>query len=99
MDLLFKRYADPFSFMDQMILCERFEEFVSEFIKIKNDETEEDSLWQYYLHYPFLEMSFAEFRKRLGIDKSEQPTKSDLETTVRNSVNILDGFVPDDIEK
>lgn len=95
MDLLFKRYADPFSFIDQMILCGRFSEFVSEFIRIKNKETEEDSVWQYYLHYPFLEMSFAEFRKRIGIDKTDQPSKSDLETTVRNSKQILDGFVPD----
>lgn len=84
--------------MDQMLLCGRFSEFVSELIRIKNKETEDESLWEYYLHYPFLEMSYPEFRRRLGVDKEKQPTEANLETTVRNSKQILDGFVPDDIE-
>lgn len=99
MDLLFQRYANPFDLLDQMILCGRFSEFVFEFIKIKNQETEEDSLWEYYLHYPFIEISFEEFKRRLGIGKDEEHTKSNLEATVRKSKNILDGFIPDDIEK
>lgn len=95
MDLLYQRYANPFELMDQMILCGRFSEFVSEFIKIKNQETEEESMWEYYLHHPFIEISFEEFKRRLGIGADEPQAKSNLEATVRESMNILDGFVPE----
>lgn len=94
MDLLFKRYANPWDLLDQMILCGRFSEFVSEFIKIKNEETEEDSLWEYFLHHPFIEISFEEFKRRLGIGVDEEQNHN-LEATVRESKNILDGFVPE----
>lgn len=99
MDLLYKRYANPFELLDQMILCGRFSEFVSEFIKLKNQETEEESLWEYYLHYPFIDMSFEDFKRQLEIGNDEPQAKPNLETTVRQSMNILGGFVPDDIEE
>lgn len=100
MDQLFKRYADPFSFMDQMIECGRFSEFVSEIVKIINEEQENDAVWQYYLHHPMIEISFAEFKRRIGFDNTDpEENECNLETTVRKSKNILDGFVPDDIEE
>lgn len=49
--------------MDQMILCGRFLDFISEFVEITND----DLLWEYYLHYPFLELSFDEFKEDLDL--------------------------------
>lgn len=55
MDLLFKRYSNPYELMDQMILCGRFLDFICEFVEITND----DLLWEYYLHYPFLEVSYT----------------------------------------
>lgn len=94
MDLLFTRYADPFSFMDQAIMCGRFHEVIMDIINIKNEETEDDSLWEYYLHHPFIEISFEEFKRRLGID-IKKPSAQNLEATVHNSAQILNGFVPD----
>lgn len=91
MDLLFKRYSNPYELMDQMILCGRFLDFICEFVEITN----EDLLWEYYLHYPFLEMSYDEFKRRLGIGDDEPQPKSNLEATVKQSMNILDNFVPD----
>lgn len=91
MDLLFKRYSNPYELMDQMILCGRFLDFICEFVEITND----DLLWEYYLHYPFLEMSYDEFKRRLGIGDDEPQPKSNLEATVKQSMNILDNFVPD----
>ncbi len=91
MDLLFKRYSNPYELMDQMILCGRFLDFICEFVEITND----DLLWEYYLHYPFLEMSYDEFKIRLGIGDDEPQPKSNLEATVKQSMNILDNFVPD----
>ncbi len=91
MDLLFKRYSNPYELMDQMILCGRFLDFICEFVEITND----DLLWEYYLHYPFLEMSYDEFKRRLGIGNDEPQPKSNLEATVKQSMNILDNFVPD----
>lgn len=91
MDLLFKRYSNPYELMDQMILCGRFLDFICEFVEITND----DLLWEFYLHYPFLEMSYDEFKRRLGIGNDEPQPKSNLEATVKQSMNILDNFVPD----
>lgn len=91
MDLLFKRYSNPYELMDQMILCGRFLDFICEFVELTND----DLLWEYYLHYPFLEMSYDEFKRRLGIGDDEPQPKSNLEATVKQSMNILDNFVPD----
>ena len=91
MDLLFKRYSNPYELMDQMILRGRFLDFICEFVEITND----DLLWEYYLHYPFLEMSYDEFKRRLGIGDDEPQPKSNLEATVKQSMNILDNFVPD----
>ena len=91
MDLLFKRYSNPYELMDQMILCGRFLDFICEFVEITND----DLLWEYYLHYPFLEVSYDEFKRRLGFGNDEPQPKSNLEATVIQSINILDNFVPD----
>ena len=82
MDLLFKRYSNPYELMDQMILCGRFLDFICEFVEITND----DLLWEYYLHYPFLEMSYDEFKRRLGIGDDEPQPKSNIYPCSGNSV-------------
>lgn len=98
MDLLFKRYANPFTLLEQMILADRFGEFVSEFLNIHNSETENDTLWEMYLHHPFLDKTFDEFKNQCGIKKaSNQP--ANIEATidvVKNSIDVLSGFEPDD---
>lgn len=94
MDLLYQRYASPFSFIDGMILTGRFGEFVENFVQTINEEKEEKNTWDFWLHRVW-EGSFAEFKERLRIDNENQNmSKGTIETTVQDSLNILKNFNP-----
>lgn len=84
MDRLFKRYADPFLFIDSLIISERFTEFVLELLEIENEEM----MWEFYLHKVY-DKSFDEFKESMKPVPKEQ-----LETTVQNSRSILNNFNP-----
>ncbi|MCI7428530.1 MAG: hypothetical protein MSS83_05435 [Methanobrevibacter sp.] len=89
MDLIFKRYSSPYLIIDQMILYESFSEFVDTIW----DNNNEEKLYDLYLSYnPFNKVDFPEF-KELAISRPEDDTKS-LETTVKNSYEMLNGFNP-----
>lgn len=88
MDLLYQRYASPFSFIDGMIQTGRFEEFVFEFIKLDNEQKE----WEFYLHKIF-DKSFAEFKS--SVEVHSEPSNENLETIVQNSNSMLKNFIPD----
>lgn len=96
MDLLFKRYADPFLFINQMIRSGRFDSFVVDFVDTIQKEKNEQASWEYFLHKVW-EGSFSDFRSNMETDKELQ-TMSDeqIETTVQNSMNILKNFNPND---
>lgn len=87
MDQLFKRYADPFSFIDCMLETNRFLEFVLEILNIENEET----VWEFFLHKVY-DKSFDEFKQSLEGTKPVQ--KEQIETTVKDSKSILTGFIP-----
>jgi len=89
MDSLYHRYASPFSFVSQMIQFGRFSEFVDEFLEI----TEEDTKWDYYLHKVF-DKSFAEFCE--SVEPKEQMSTEQIETTVQNSKEMLNTFIPEE---
>lgn len=93
MDLLFKRYASPFQLTDEMISNGMFLDFIDELIKIKNDEDESETLWQFYLHKIF-DMSYSDFLNQNRMKSQEQPQIefSNIETTVNESRNILSSF-------
>lgn len=96
MDLLFKRYASPFSIMEQMLDAGRFEKYIDELIGIRNEEKEEDTLWDMYIHHRFLDMSFNQYKAELGINEiQKKPVKADFETTIKESISILNNFVPE----
>lgn len=86
MDLLFKKYASPFLLLDGMITTGRFSEFVDRFIEIHN----EDTTWEFYLH-KVQDKSYAEFKDEISIPVV---TQADIETTVTDSINILNSFNP-----
>ena len=99
MDLLFKKYASPFSLLDLMLQSNRFNEFVDEVIDAYNDEL----LWQMYLSLlanPFYEnnKSFDEFKKQLKEQTIQEPnnkiTEKEIEATINHSKEILNGFNP-----
>lgn len=89
MDQLFRRYADPFSFLDVLISNSRFSDFIVEFINSENEK----KAWEYYLHKVF-DKSFDEFKSSISSVQNEKVPEADLETTIKDSKNILKNFNP-----
>ena len=95
MDLLFKRYASPFPFLDGMIRCGRFNEFVINLVKTVNQEREDTTDWEFFLHKVW-EGSFADFRAEMKTNKENMNlSQGTIETTILHSMNILNNFNPD----
>lgn len=91
MDLLFVRYADPFSLLDGYIQTSRFCEFINVLCKRKD----RDDRWEVYLHKVW-DKSFAEFNESLNVTQAQQRmTEFDVETTVKTSMDILGNFNPE----
>ena len=89
MDLLFKRYADPFSLINQMIVMSCFADFILE--SLHNDD--EDRLWDLYLHKVEGDKSFNDFKDYV-IAQNTEITQEDLEATINYSIDLLQGFNP-----
>lgn len=77
-----------------MISVEGFSGFVQELY----DRTEDERLWEFFLH-KVRDQSFEEFKGILnGKPKdSFEMTKTQIETTINNSFDIMQGFIPDDL--
>ena len=94
MDLLFKRYASPFSFVDGMIQSGRFHEFVVEFANTITREKEEERNWEFFLHKVW-EGTYQDFLADIENNKRNLAmTKRTIETTIQHSMNILNNFNP-----
>ena len=92
MDLLSQRYANPCFFMDGMIQTGRFDEFVNDFVKTHNQEREEKTEWEFFLHKVW-EGSFGEFKQGLENDKKHQNmSKADIETAIKQTEDIVNEF-------
>ena len=95
MDLLFKRYASPFSFVNGMIQTGRFDEFVTSFMQTVRKEKDEETSWQYFLHKVF-EGSYNDFKEGMKNDSENQNMSArTIETTINHSMNILNNFNPE----
>lgn len=92
MDLLFNRYASPFSFIDTLIFSGRFSEGVSEIYGFSNEDKE----WEFFLHKVF-DKSFEDFRAS-SLAQPQKMTADDFEATVNNSKSMLQGFNPNESE-
>ena len=82
--------------LNQMIRTGRFFEFVDEFITLHNEETEEKTMWEYWLHR-VSDMSFAEFlekNKGTTTETETKPSQEVLEKTVMESREIINSFCP-----
>ena len=93
MDLLFKRYASPFTLLDLMLQTDKLDEFV---ITIINEENEQ-KLWELYLHHQWLDKSFDDFKKEvLGsvTNETNKVSEKEIEATINHSKEILNGFNP-----
>ncbi len=90
--MLFKRYASPMTLVDSMIKAHRFSEFVSEFINITNEELEDVTLWELWLHKVF-DQGYKDFYDQSKTRKTERiPEQFALKTTVKESAEMLNGF-------
>lgn len=89
MDLLFKRYASPFLLVDQMLMTRQFSEFVTQLFEFDTDER----LWNIFLH-KVEGQSFNEWKSTLEGQQNAEMSKNEIETTVNNSFEILNGFEP-----
>lgn len=88
MDLLFKRYASPYLLVDEMLEIGQFSDFISEVIRMKD----EDEQWEFFLH-KVINQSFAEFRDSITMTNNKV-TQSEIETTINDSYTILKNFEP-----
>ena len=94
MDLLFKRYADPFSLMNGYIQTSRMCEFIQAFIEQKI----EDDKWEYFIHKVW-DKSYSEFCATLQTSQDlQEMSDEDIETTIEESMNILGNFNPEQEE-
>lgn len=90
MDLLFTKYADPFSLLNGYIQTSRFCDFIEAFCKQKT----EDDRWEYFLHKVW-DKSYAEFCETLQTSQDLQEMSDEqIEATVKKSMNILGNFNP-----
>ena len=90
MDLLFKRYASPFTLLDGYIKTSRFCEFIHAFVK----EAKEEEKWEFFLHKVW-DKTYDEFNEALQISQNEQAlTEEDIKATVKKSMSILGNFNP-----
>lgn len=90
MDLIFKRYSSPFTFLDALILGGKFSQGISKIWDYSN----EDKVWDFYLHKVYGK-SFDEFKNETFAEPQEM-TVDDFETTVNKSKSMLQGFNPNE---
>ena len=94
MDLLFKRYASPFTLMDGYIQTSRLCEFIHAVVEQKK----EDDQWEYFIHKVW-DKSYSEFCEALRTSQEMQEMSyEDIETTIKKSMEILGNFNPEQEE-
>ena len=82
--------------IDRMIRTRRLEEFVIELVRMHNEEMEDKTLWDIWLHRIF-DKGFDEFKKSLGgANQEAAPTPEEIKSIATDSRHILAGFVPDE---
>ena len=95
MDLIFHRYADPYTLLDTMLDNQSFDEFVC--------LDDDDKLWDMYIHKCWENISFNDFKARLygTSGGGSQPVRSgafesgdELEATIKDSMSIIENFKP-----
>lgn len=90
MDQLFKRYADPFSLLNGYIRTSRMCDFVDTFC----EQNAEDDRWEFFLHKVW-DKSYQQYCADLNNTQDVQSmSESDIEATVKKSMDILGNFDP-----
>lgn len=90
MDLLFKRYANPFLLINNLISCHRLSDFINELLNMHNEE----QLYDVWVRRVF-DKTFNEFKEQVKKEIEPEADCQDVETTVQESINILNNFKPE----
>lgn len=97
MDLLARRYANPFLILDQFISNHQLYDFSVEIMQTIADEKVHEKRWQYYLHKVWDSMSFEEYvhecERMLEIKKEQIMTHEQIGNVVNESRNMLEEFM------
>ncbi len=97
MDLLSKRYASPFSLLDNLIQAEQFNEWVEYFLNKQAQEDNDKKMWEFFLHKVF-DKSFDEWEKEAKTGQASNIVgvmdEAKKEETIKRSEGILNGFNP-----
>ena len=89
--MLYTRYGNPVDLMQRMLETGQFCDFVGEVVNIRNEEVNEKTMWEYYLHRVF-DMDFDEFMRRTRVEEPKPVDMNDVEATVKASEEILKSF-------
>lgn len=93
--MLFQRYASPMVIVEKMIITGRFAEFVDEVIRLRNNELEEKTQWEFFLHKVY-DMTFREFLNTFEADGTQASeyamTENRKAEIVNESQKILNSF-------
>ena len=92
MDLLFSRYASPFVLLDNLILINSLNDFISDLFKFINEEREEKTQWEFFLHKVY-NKTWKEFIDEIKMSKEQKEV--DLGATLKKSKNMLKNFTPE----
>lgn len=88
MDLIYQRYSNPHIILNEMISHESFGVFIDKLL----DKCSNENLLKIYLsNNPYNELTFNEWKESL-IPQTE--SAKSLESTIKDSSNILKGFKP-----
>lgn len=80
--------------IDSMILTQRLSEFVDKVIELYNEEKREEMLWDIWL-YRVHDKSYDEFVAIVDDNSRGKPTEQETTEIVNESIDILEGFVPE----
>lgn len=80
--------------MDGMIQTSRFGEFVREFANTVNEENEDKTTWEFFLHKVF-DGSFADFKADIERNRQiQEMSQQEIDDTIKHSMDILNNFKP-----
>jgi hypothetical protein len=76
-----------------MISAGRFDDFIREILNIYNEEQEDKTLWEMWLHKVH-DKSYNAFKESLGMigNKKAAPTKEETAEVIQESKTLLNGF-------
>ena len=97
MDLLIRRYASPFLFIEGMMKSGRFSEFDDEFVNTYNEERKDKVNWEFYLHkVDNPEISYKDFLDEIETNENiANMTEEDKTSALLTAMNILNNFNPE----